>query len=140
MLHDDDVTLYGLFVEAFSRLKPLVHEGLGVPDTWFEVLLRLGRTPGHALRMSDLATAVAFSSGGLTRLADRMEEAGLIRREPDPADRRAALAVLTESGEQALDRALQKHLAHLRTHITDRLTPADRTTLERILRTLRDAG
>ncbi|RKN76459.1 MarR family transcriptional regulator [Streptomyces klenkii] len=140
MLHDDDVTLYGLFVEAFSRLKPLVHEDLGVPDTWFEVLLRLGRTPGHALRMSDLAAAVAFSSGGFTRLADRMEEAGLIRREPDPADRRAALAVLTETGEKALDRALQQHLAHLRTHVSGRLSATDRRALERILRTLRDAG
>ncbi|MCD9144253.1 MarR family winged helix-turn-helix transcriptional regulator [Streptomyces albireticuli] len=138
MLNDDDVTLYGLFVEAFSRLKPLVHEDLGVPDTWFEVLLRLGRTPGHALRMSDLAAAVAFSSGGFTRLADRMEEAGLIRREPDPDDRRAALAALTPEGEKALDRALSRHLAHLRTHMSDRLTEEDRRAFERVLRVLRD--
>ncbi|WP_338897024.1 MarR family transcriptional regulator [Streptomyces sp. TG1A-60] len=92
LLNDDDVTLYGLFVDAFARLKPVVPRVLGVPDTWFEVLLRLGRTPGHRLRMTDLAEAVSFSSGGFTRLADRMAKEGLIRRDPDPADRRAALA------------------------------------------------
>ncbi|MFD9793155.1 MarR family winged helix-turn-helix transcriptional regulator [Streptomyces sp. NPDC059070] len=138
LLDDDDVTLYGLFVEAFSRLKPLLHQDLGLPETWFEVLLRLGRTPGHALRMSDLAAAVSFSSGGFTRLADRIEEAGLIRREPDPDDRRAAFAVLTEDGEKALDRALSSHVAGLRTYFTGRLSPDDRHTLERVLRTLRD--
>ncbi|MER5209121.1 hypothetical protein ABT063_00580 [Streptomyces sp. NPDC002838] len=62
LLTDDDLTLYGLFVEAFSRLRPLVHRYLGVPDTWFEVLLRLGRTLGHRLRMTDLAEAVSADS------------------------------------------------------------------------------
>ncbi|MFJ9900862.1 MarR family winged helix-turn-helix transcriptional regulator [Streptomyces sp. NPDC091280] len=140
LLNDDDVTLYGLFVEAFTRLKPLVHRDLGVPDTWFEVLLRLGRTPGHRLRMTDLAEAVSFSSGGFTRLADRMEKEGLIRRDPDPADRRASFAVLTDKGSEALDRAMITHVTHLRNHVTAPLAAQDRNTLERILRTLRDAN
>lgn len=85
LLNDEDVTLFGLFVEAHARIKPLVNRDIGIPDTWFEVLLRLGRTPGHRMRMTDLADAVSFSSGGFTRLADRIEREGLIRREPDPA-------------------------------------------------------
>lgn len=133
------MTLYGLFVEAFTRLKPLVNSGLGVPDTWFEVLLRLGRTPGHRLRMTDLAQSVAFSSGGFTRLADRMTTEGLIRREPDPGDRRAALVALTDKGEEALDLALAVHVAHLRTHFTGLLTSEERGHLEPVLRRLRDA-
>ncbi len=139
LLNDDDVTLYGLLVEAFTRLRPLVHRDLGIPETWFEVLLRLGRTPEHRLRMTDLADAVAFSSGGFTRLADRMVKEGLIRRDPDPSDRRAALAVLTGKGAEALDRAMTAHVAHLRTHVSGPLPEADRRHLERTLRTLRDA-
>ncbi|MFM9590335.1 MarR family winged helix-turn-helix transcriptional regulator [Streptomyces scabiei] len=139
VLNDDDVALYGLFVEAFTRLKPLVHSGLGMPETWFEVLLRLGRTPGHRLRMTDLAEAVSFSSGGFTRLADRMAKEGLIRRDPDPHDRRAALAVLTDEGAAALDRAMATHVSHLRTHVSGLLSAEDRRHLERTLRTLRDA-
>ncbi|MFJ8467753.1 MarR family winged helix-turn-helix transcriptional regulator [Streptomyces swartbergensis] len=133
------MTLYGLFVEAFTRLKPLVHHDLGMPETWFEVLLRLGRTPGHRLRMTDLADAVSFSSGGFTRLADRMAKEGLIRRDPDPNDRRAALAVLTDQGAEALDRATTTHASHLRTHVSRPLTAEDRRHPERALRTLRDA-
>lgn len=140
LLHDDDVTLYGLFVEAFTRLRPLVHRDLGVPDTWFEVLLRLGRTPGNRLRMTDLAEAVSFSSGGFTRLADRMAKEGLIRRDPDPEDRRASLAALTDKGAEALDRALTAHVCQLRSHVTAPLSAEDRRHLERILRTLRDAN
>ncbi|MGW2636679.1 MarR family winged helix-turn-helix transcriptional regulator [Streptomyces sp. NPDC001348] len=139
LLNDDDVTLYGLFVEAHARIKPLVHRDLGIPDAWFEVLLRLGRTPGHQLRMTDLAEAVSFSSGGFTRLADRMEKEGLIRRAPDPGDRRAALAVLTDQGEEALNHALTAHVHQLRTHVTAALPADDREHLARILRTLRDA-
>jgi DNA-binding MarR family transcriptional regulator len=140
LLTDDDVTLYGLFVEAYACIKPLVHRDLGVPDAWFEVLLRLGRTPEHRLRMTDLAEAVSFSSGGFTRLADRMEKEGLIRREADPNDRRAALAVLTDQGSQALNRALTSHVAQLHAHLTAALSDDDRHHFARILRTLRDAN
>ncbi|MFH9887250.1 MarR family winged helix-turn-helix transcriptional regulator [Streptomyces luteogriseus] len=140
LLNDDDVTLYGLFVEAYTRLKPLVHGDLGMPETWFEVLLRLGRTPEHRLRMTDLAEAVSFSSGGFTRLADRMAKEGLIRRDPDPVDRRAALAVLTDKGAEALDHAMTKHVTQLRTHVSGPLSLVDRRHLERALRILRDAS
>ncbi|MFF7791480.1 MarR family transcriptional regulator [Streptomyces sp. NPDC007991] len=140
LLNDDDVTLYGLFVEAYTRLKPLVHRELGLPETWFEVLLRLGRTPEHRLRMTDLAEAVSFSSGGFTRLADRMVKEGLIRRDPDPVDRRAALAVLTDKGADALDHAMTKHVSQLRTHVSGPLSLVDRQHLERALRILRDAS
>ncbi len=134
------MTLYGLFVEAYTRLKPLVNRDLGMPESWFEVLLRLGRTPGGRLRMTDLAAAVSFSSGGFTRLADRMEEAGLLRRDPCPHDRRASYAVLTHEGGEALDRALAAHVAQLEKHFTGRLSEQDRQALERILRTLRDGA
>lgn len=110
-----------------------------MPEAWFEVLLRLGRTPGHRLRMTDLADAVSFSSGGFTRLADRMAKEGLIRRDPDPNDRRAALAVLTDQGAEALDRAMTTHVSHLRTHFSGLLSAEDRRHLGRTLRTLRDA-
>ena len=140
LLNDEDVTLFGLFVEAHACIKPLVNRDIGIPDTWFEVLLRLGRTPGHRMRMTDLADAVSFSSGGFTRLADRIEREGLIRREPDPRDRRAALAVLTEQGGEALNKALTAHVSHLRSHVTSVLSAEDRCHFARILRTLRDAN
>ncbi|WP_326584596.1 hypothetical protein OG889_40095 [Streptomyces sp. NBC_00481] len=82
---------------------------------------------------------MSFSSGGFTRLADRTAKEGLIRRDPDPDDRQAALAVLTEKRGEALDRAMTTHVAYLRSHVTEALPAEDRRRLERILRTLWDA-
>ena len=58
--------------------------------------------PEQRLRLYELADAVVLSRSGLTRLVDRIEAAGLLRREPSPDDRRGAFAVLTEAGKVAL--------------------------------------
>ena len=143
LLHDDRITLWGLLLEVQAgigrRLEHELRAETGLPDAWCEVLLRIGRTPGQAVRMTDLANQVLFSSGGFTKLADRMEQAGLIRREPCPDDRRAIFAVLTAQGRQVLDRALAVHLPGLQRYLCDPLDAQQRRELETILRTLRAA-
>src|SRR5918912_2091945 len=110
LVHDDRITLWGLFLEVHAgigrQLRRELRAEVDLPDAWFDVLLRIGRTPGQAVRMTDLANMVLFSSGGFTKLADRMEQAGLIRREPCPGDRPATFAVNTEEGRRVLERAL----------------------------------
>jgi DNA-binding MarR family transcriptional regulator len=142
-LHDNRITLWGLLLEVRAgigrRLERELRAESDLPDAWFEVLLRIGRTPGQAVRMTDLAHQVLFSSGGFTKLADRMEQAGLIRREPCPDDRRAIFAVLTPQGREALDRALAVHLPGLQRYLCDPLDARQRRELEAILRTLRAA-
>jgi DNA-binding MarR family transcriptional regulator len=142
-VHDDRITLWGLFLEVHAgigrRLARELRAAVDIPDAWLEVLLRIGRTPGQAVRMTDLANMVLFSSGGFTKLADRMEQAGLIRREPCPDDRRAIFAVLTPRGREVLDRALAVHLPGLQRYLCDPLDARQRRQLETILRTLRSA-
>ena len=89
--------------------------------------------------MTDLARMLLFSSGGFTKLADRMEEAGLVRREPCPDDRRATYAVLTDEGRRMLDRALAVHLPGLQRYLCDPLDARQQRELEAVLRTLRSA-
>ncbi len=141
LLHDDRITLWGLFLEVHDaverRLARELHDELGIPGPWLEVLLRIGRTPGQAVPMTRLAEMVLFTSGGFTKLADRMVAAGLIRREPCPGDRRSHLAVLTPEGYRVLDRALAIHLPSLQRHLIDHLDPEQRAQLEAILRSLR---
>jgi DNA-binding MarR family transcriptional regulator len=143
LLHDDRITLWGLLLEVHAgigrRLARELRAEVDLPDAWFEVLLRIGRTPGQAVRMTDLARMLLFSSGGFTKLADRMEEARLIRRQPCPEDRRATFAVLTDEGRRALDRALAVHLPGLQRYLCDPLDARQREELESILRTLRSA-
>ena len=80
---------------------------------WFEVLLRLARTPGGRLRMSDLAAQTTLTASGLTRVVDRLEDAGLVKREACPTDRRSTYAVLTAEGPRPhRDRRARAPRAH----------------------------
>jgi DNA-binding MarR family transcriptional regulator len=90
----------------------------------YDVLLRLARAPGRALRMTELAERVLLSPSGLTRLVDRLTTKGLIRRRPDPEDGRVTLAHLTPRGLAELRTAARTHLRGIRMHFTRRLSEA----------------
>lgn len=141
---DERITAFGMLLEAHAAVTHAVSRDLeataGMPITWFEVLVRLSRSPGQALRMSDLAAQVALSHSGLTRLVDRAIEAGLVRREACPDDRRGSFAVLTDAGGAALDAALEGHLDSIDRHLVAPLGPEGVATLTDLLRTLRDAA
>jgi DNA-binding MarR family transcriptional regulator len=83
--------------------RDLRDEGLP-PLAWYDVLWALYRAPDRRLRMTELADHVVLSRTGLVRLVDRIEAAGLIRREAVPEDRRGAYATLTEAGAEMLRR------------------------------------
>ena len=101
----------------------------------FDVLINLDNAAGGAgLRMTDLADAVMLSSGGLTRLVGRLEERGLLRREPDPSDGRGYLASLTGPGRARLAEARTTHDAVIRELLGTALTVTELATLERALR------
>jgi DNA-binding MarR family transcriptional regulator len=68
------------------------------------VLWALYRSPGRRLRINELADQVVLSRTGMVRLVDRIEAAGLLRREPVPEDRRGAYAVITDEGVEMLRR------------------------------------
>ena len=74
------------------------------PLAWYDVLWAIRRAPARRLRMAELAASLTISRGGLTKLADRLENAGLIRREPTDNDGRGLYAVLTAEGNTLLRR------------------------------------
>ena len=142
--NDPRITTFGMLLEAHASVVAAVNRDLeqqsGMPVGWFELLIRLSRSPGQQLRMSELASQVALSTSGLTRLADRVEAAGYIRREACPSDRRGAFAVLTDAGLEALQRALPAHLDSLERHVAGPIGREGMVQLESLLRSLRDAG
>ena len=99
----------------------------------FDVLITLDNAPAHQLRMTDLARAALLSSGGLTRLAGRLEDRGLLRRIPDPDDARAFRATLTPEGERKLAQARATHDAVLDRMIARHTTVKDLRAVERAL-------
>ena len=143
-LDDDRITLAGLLFEAAAALQrsllPAVEEQ-GLSQQSFEALLRLARTPDQRLRMSELAHAMtSITPSGLTRLVDRLEEAGLVERTSCPSDRRGSYAQLTEEGMATVLALVPRHLDDLQHHLADVLGERERNRLAALLRTVRDAN
>ncbi len=120
------------FLTAHARitaaLSAELEEAGEIPLTWYDVLVQLGEGGGR-LRMQDLARSVLLSKSGLTRLVDRMEAEGLVRREQCPTDKRGMLAVITPAGTAALRRASPVHLAGIERHFARHLSEGDAQTL-----------
>ena len=95
----------------------------------FDVLITLDNAPARQLRMTDLARATMLSSGGMTRLANRLEHRGFLRRIPDPEDARAFHATLTREGAHKLARARTTHDDVLKRMIAPHLTTQELQTV-----------
>ena len=82
----------------------------GMSHRTYDALVQLSEAPGRRLHMKDLAAALVHSPSGLTRIVDGLEKSGYARREPDPANRRSTLVVLTAEGLAALEKAWPTHV------------------------------
>jgi DNA-binding MarR family transcriptional regulator len=103
---------------------------------WFDLLAALRRAGApYELNPTQLIEATMHSSGGMTKRLDRLVEAGLVERRPDPDDRRGTRVRLTRRGKSTIDRALGSHVA-TEERLLDPLSVADRRALDRLLRTL----
>ena len=139
---DLDFEALGLVGRLFRTVEALdapLAEGLarhGLQPGWFDVLAALRRSGApYALNPTQLMHATLLSSGGMTKRLDRMEEAGLIERRPDPGDRRGTLVRLTRRGRSGVDRAVETHLAN-EERLLAGLSATERRTLDRLLRKL----
>lgn len=106
-------------------------------ETWeFDVLAALRRTgPPYSLSPGQLGTQTLVTSGTMTNRIDRLESRGLVRREPDPTDRRGVRVVLTDPGRSAVDDAMSDLLTREQALLADLDTP-QQGELAALLRTL----
>lgn len=126
-LDDDEQRAWRAFLGAnrllFDRLSQELQRDAGLPHTYYEILVELSETPGRTMRMSELADRTLSSRSRLSHAVARLEEAGWVRRDDCPTDRRGALAVLTDEGFAKLASAAPRHVEGVRTHLFDQLTP-----------------
>jgi MarR family 2-MHQ and catechol resistance regulon transcriptional repressor len=139
-LDDPLITTFGRLVEASDRLQRSVGQVLAerstLPLGWFEVLLRLARSDDGRMTMGELAGQIVLTTGGVTRLIDRMESAGVVVREPCPTDRRVSYAVITEEGLAKVEQAAGVHAVELR-DVFAGFSARELGTLDRLLDRLR---
>jgi DNA-binding MarR family transcriptional regulator len=119
--------------EIEARLEPVYREH-GLEPGWHDVLATLRRS-GGTLRPTDLTNASMLTSSGTTKRLDKLEQAGLIARHPDPDDRRGTLISLTPDGRRLIDALTPAHLDNER-RILGGLTEAERRRIAELLRKL----
>jgi DNA-binding MarR family transcriptional regulator len=107
----------------------------GLPLRWYDVLVHLEETP-DGLRMNDLAERILYSKSGFTRVVDRLEDAGLVRRVRPENDRRSILVVLTDEGRKTMERARRHHRHAIEEHFSRHLADSDVKALTNALEKL----
>ena len=104
-------------LNAHASVVGRVEDALGSaglpPLAWYDVLWAVRRAPGKQVRMAELADGLTLSRGGVTKLVDRLESAGLLRRERAEDDGRGFYAALTADGEKMLRRMWPVYAAAL---------------------------
>lgn len=134
------VTLLQAHAALVDALGRELEAQRGIPLAWYEVLLRLSTNGEGRLRMLDLSRSLLLSKSGVTRLIDRVEEAGLVTRRPSPDDRRVVWVSLTPSGKKTFESAMPVHLGGIERHFTGVLSLEELRQLRSALRKVLEAN
>ena len=141
-LSEDEQRTWRAFLTAMRLLGDQLDRELqreaDMPHTYYEILVALSEAPGRTLRMNELADVCQSSRSRLSHAVSRLEEAGWVRREACPTDKRGALAVMTDEGFAAIEAAAPGHVEGVRRHGFDVLTPAQVEQLGEISAAIRD--
>lgn len=120
------------YAKVIRRLEADMLEQHALPITWFDVLSRLSQSPDGRLRMHELEGVSLFTRSGLTRLADRLEAVGLVRRERSPEDRRGVYLVITAAGRAKIAEVWPDHTTSIQKHFGQYLDAGDAESLRAV--------
>jgi DNA-binding MarR family transcriptional regulator len=123
--NDTRLRNWRVFFETAFALIDILDDDLqaarGLTLRWYDVLVHLDEAP-DGLRMNELAASILSSNSGLTRVVDRMDEAGLVRRERPADDRRVIKVLLTDKGREELRAAREVHHRSIQEHFLEHLS------------------
>jgi DNA-binding MarR family transcriptional regulator len=137
-------TLHPAFEQAWTRLiraerglveaiEAELRAGDFPPLAWYDVLLELWRRPNHRLRQSELQSELLFAQYNLSRLVDRLEGAGLVRRESCPEDARSRWVVVTPAGLALRETMWPAYAAAIERHVGSKLSAKEAAALAGLL-------
>lgn len=109
------------------------------PLAWYDALLELSRAE-NGLRPFELEREMLLAQYNLSRLVDRLEEAGYVERRPCPEDARGQVVAITDAGRRLRTRMWPVYRAAIAQHVGTRLTESDAAVLARLLGRLTAAG
>ena len=140
---DPLLTIMGFVFESAAGAQALLETTIDpaskLTGQLLEPLLRLARSEGGRLRMTDLAAQCRYSASAVTRVSDRLEQLGFAERQACPSDRRVIHLAITAAGREAVNESMPAHVRMIDEEILGSLDAAERVELERLLRKVRDA-
>jgi DNA-binding MarR family transcriptional regulator len=141
-LSDQEQRAWRAFLAGSRRLFEQLDQELktqGLTHDDYGVLVALSESPDDRLRMAELAERSVESRSRLSHHIGRLEAKGLVARASCPDDRRGAFAVLTADGRATIERVAPHHVAGVRHHLIDRLSPTELETLAAVFARVDDA-
>jgi DNA-binding MarR family transcriptional regulator len=140
VLSDAQLRAWRLFLRAHAGITRRLESDLVAEQRLslasYDVLVQLVEAPQGRLRMSELAERVLLSRSGLTRLVDRLEREGLVRREACEDDARGLFTVVTETGVDRLRTASPTHLRGVSEYAVGRLSDDEAEALAELMERL----
>jgi len=133
--HDKVMFLIVQIGHAVERRLEEALEKVGLSGAKFGALAKLVEAD-EILALSDLAARLTCVRSNITQLVDRLEADGLVKREEDPADRRAVRAAITDLGRERYSDGIQQ-IKNVRISLNDVLSEFDKSTLERVFTALK---
>jgi DNA-binding MarR family transcriptional regulator len=132
-LEEPHLTAWRALLNAHATLVGRIEQALAdaslPPLAWYDVLWAIRRAPERRVRMAELADSLTISRGGLTKLFDRLESAGLVHREPADDDGRSVFAVITPAGNRMLRRMWPVYARVLNERFVSRVSPREAETI-----------
>jgi DNA-binding MarR family transcriptional regulator len=132
------------FVLSYNEIMRVLEQemtaGADLTLSQYDVLLRLSEAPEGRMKMSELADAIVYSTGGLTRLVERMCRAGLVARDQSTEDRRVVYAVMTDEGRRRLRVASKMHMDGVERHFARHLADDEVDAVDGFLARLHEAS
>lgn len=126
------MALGSILMRLPGALDAQLQRDAGVSHFEYMVLSGLSMSPGHTMRMSDLAVVAEGSLSRLSQVVGRLENRGWVRRTPDPGDGRYTLAALTSDGWHKVVATAPGHVAEVRRLVFDPLTRAQQRQIREI--------
>jgi DNA-binding MarR family transcriptional regulator len=137
-----ELSAYFAFMEVSSLIRHAVEQQLidsgKLSYVQFQMLARLGDSPGGSQRMTDLADGVVYSRSGLTHQAGLLEKAGLVSRAPSVNDERSVTITISDAGRAVLADVFPGHIEVIKTLFFASLSPQAVEALADSLTSVRD--
>jgi DNA-binding MarR family transcriptional regulator len=132
MTEPDPVSAWAALLRVHAAVLPKLGRALadvGLPISWYDVLLVLNAAPDRRLRMSELGSKAVVSREQVSRVVTELERAGLVERQPNPDDKRSSFAAITPDGRTRLRNAAPAYLSAIEQHYTRHLSRREITVI-----------